>query len=132
MTKQYFHGDRETYEDKLTLRTVARVWFQPDGQMIGRWVTPRQWDEIHGDKPAQGDTPTPAPAAKILPDHVTRMQQERRELEIKIAALSNFLKGPRTATLSRLKLNLLGAQLGAMNAYSDILAIRLEIELSGD
>lgn len=130
MTKQYFHGDRETYEDKLTLRTVARVWFQPDGQMIGRWVTPRQWDEIHGDKPAQVETAIAA--AKILPDHVTRMQQERKELEIKIAALSNFLKGPRTATLSRLKLNLLGAQLGAMNAYSDILATRLEIELSGE
>lgn len=39
------HGDRETYEDKVTLRSVTRVWFQP-GESAGRWITGKEWDSL--------------------------------------------------------------------------------------
>lgn len=41
------HGDRETYEDPLTLRTVNRVWFQPEPNGFGRWVSAREWEVAH-------------------------------------------------------------------------------------
>lgn len=43
----HYHGERETYEDPQTCRTVTRVWFQPDQNGFGRWISAREWDIAH-------------------------------------------------------------------------------------
>lgn len=61
------------------------------------------------------------------PDHITRMQDERAELEERIAKAQAFLDDPeRREQLSRMQVHLLNIQLDAMRAYARVLAIRIE------
>jgi len=51
------HGYRETYEDPQTFRTVKRVWFQPNRELPGRWLTVDQWAKVYDDALAEPGNP---------------------------------------------------------------------------
>lgn len=61
--------------------------------------------------------------------HIVRMEDERRELNLRAVRLSDFVhSGKVFAGLPPLKRSLLLAQLDAMNVYLKILSMRLSIE----
>lgn len=43
------HGYHETYQDPDSFRTVKRVWFQPNAELPGRWLTLDQWAKVYDD-----------------------------------------------------------------------------------
>lgn len=51
------HGYREMYEDPQTFRTVKRVWFQPNRELPGRWLTVDQWAKVYDDALAEPGNP---------------------------------------------------------------------------
>lgn len=61
------------------------------------------------------------------PEHITRMQDERADLEERIAKAQAFLDGPGSQTiLNRTQIHLLNIQLDAMRAYCRVLNVRIE------
>lgn len=65
-----------------------------------------------------------------MTDHISRMQDERAELEQRIAQAQAFLNDPeRREQLSRMQVHLLNIQLDAMRAYARVLAIRIEHDI---
>lgn len=65
-----------------------------------------------------------------MTDHISRMQDERAELEQRIAQAQAFLNDPeRREQLSRMQVHLLNIQLDAMRTYARVLAIRIEHDI---
>jgi hypothetical protein len=62
-----------------------------------------------------------------LPPHQQRVLDERRELEGRLDRLSVFLGTPAFEALPEAERQLLVKQSGAMVAYSDVLAERLDL-----
>ena len=65
-----------------------------------------------------------------MTDHISRMQDERAELEQRIAPAQAFLDDPeRRDQLNRTQVHLLNIQLDAMRTYARVLAIRIEHDI---
>lgn len=61
-------------------------------------------------------------------DHIERMQDERSELEERIAKGQTFLDGPGRTTLDRNQVHLLNIQLDTMRLYLRVLNQRIEYD----
>jgi hypothetical protein len=58
---------------------------------------------------------------------IDRLIDEKKQLDLKLSGLGNFINSKSFENLSNAHRNLLRMQLKAMCEYSDILAIRLEL-----
>lgn len=62
-----------------------------------------------------------------MTDHISRMQDERSELEERIVKAQAFLDGPiAREQLNRTQVHLLNIQLDAMRSYCRVLKVRIE------